>query len=54
MLQDELKPLQDNPEYQEMAAKAEARMAAQLKRIREMEANGELAPIPEIAEDLAG
>ena len=51
MLDDELKPFQDHPEYQEMAVKAEARMAAQLKRIREMEANGELAPIPELPED---
>jgi TolB-like protein/Flp pilus assembly protein TadD len=51
MFEDELKPFQDHPEYQEMAAKAEARMAAQLKRIREMEANGELAPIPELPAD---
>jgi tetratricopeptide (TPR) repeat protein len=51
MFQDELKPFQDNPEYQEMAVEAEARMAAQLKRLREMEANGELAPIPELPAD---
>ena len=52
MLQNELKGLQDNPEYQDMAAEAEVRMAAQLQRIREMEAKGELAPIPQIAEGL--
>jgi hypothetical protein len=34
-----------------MAVEAEARMAAQLKRLREMEANGELAPIPELPAD---
>ena len=51
MFEDELKPFQDNPEYQEMAAEPEARMAAQLTRIREMEANGELAPIPELPAD---
>ena len=51
MIRDVLKPLQDSPEYQEMAAEPEARMAAQLKRIREMEANGELAPIPELPDD---
>ena len=53
MLQDELKPLLDNPEYQEMAVKREAELAVQLQRIREMEANGELAPIPTLPDDVA-
>jgi hypothetical protein len=32
-----------------MVAEIEADMAEQLARVREMERNGELAPIPEIA-----
>ena len=41
-----LASLHDEPEYQAIVAELEADMAAQLKRVREMEANGELAPIP--------
>ena len=33
-LEDELKPLLDNPEYQEKAGKRKAELAARLKRIR--------------------
>jgi tetratricopeptide (TPR) repeat protein len=43
-----LDSLHDEPEYQAMVAEIEADMAAQLERVREMERNGELAPIPEI------
>ena len=46
LLIDELKPILDHPEYQAMAAKRKAELAVQLERIREMEANGELARIP--------
>jgi len=44
----ELELLHDEPEYQAMVAEIEADMAAQLARVREMERNGELEPIPEI------
>jgi tetratricopeptide (TPR) repeat protein len=44
-----LELLHDEPEYQAMVAEIEADMAAQLARVREMESNGELAPIPELA-----
>jgi hypothetical protein len=44
-----LEPLHDEPEYQAMVAEIEADMAAQLARVREMERNGELEPIPEIS-----
>ena len=44
-----LKSLHDEPEYQAMVAEIEADMAAQLARVREMERNGELEPIPEMA-----
>jgi len=47
-LRDTLKSLLDNPEYQTMAEKRKAELAIQLKRINEMEANGELAPIPDL------
>jgi TolB-like protein/DNA-binding winged helix-turn-helix (wHTH) protein/Flp pilus assembly protein TadD len=40
--------LRGEPEYQAMIAEIEADMAAQLARVREMERNGELEPIPEI------
>ncbi len=43
-----LESLHDEPEYQAMVAEIEADMAAQLARVREMERNGELEPIPEI------
>ncbi len=42
-----LQPLRNEPEFQEMVREIEAEMAAQLEHIREMEANGELAAIPE-------
>jgi TolB-like protein/Tfp pilus assembly protein PilF len=42
-----LESLQNEPEFQEMFQEIEMEMTAQLERIREMEANGELAPIPE-------
>jgi hypothetical protein len=43
-----LESLHDEPEYQAMVAEIEADMAAQLARVREMERNGELEPIPEV------
>jgi len=42
-----LEPLHGEPEYQAIIAEVEADMTAQLARVRQMEANGELAPIPE-------
>jgi TolB-like protein/DNA-binding winged helix-turn-helix (wHTH) protein/Tfp pilus assembly protein PilF len=44
----DLVSLHDEPEYQAMVAEIEDDMAAQLERVREMERNGELEPIPEI------
>jgi TolB-like protein/Tfp pilus assembly protein PilF len=44
-----LESLHDEPEYQAMVAEIEADMATQLARVREMERNGELEPIPELA-----
>ena len=44
-----LESLHDEPEFQAMIAEIEADMAAQLARVREMERNGELEPIPELA-----
>ncbi len=44
-----LESLHDEPEFQAMVAEIEADMAAQLERVREMERNGELKPIPELA-----
>ncbi|MDA0348078.1 MAG: hypothetical protein O3C43_10065 [Verrucomicrobia bacterium] len=41
------KRLENNPEYKAMAEKRKQELAIQLKRIRDMEANGELPPIPE-------
>jgi hypothetical protein len=46
-----LESLHDEPEYQAMVAEIEADMAEQLARVREMERNGELEPIPELATD---
>jgi superkiller protein 3 len=43
-----LELLHDEPEFQAMIAEIEADMAVQLARVREMERNGELEPIPEI------
>jgi tetratricopeptide (TPR) repeat protein len=44
-----LESLHDEPEYQVMVAEIEADMAEQLARVREMERNGELEPIPEVS-----
>jgi hypothetical protein len=43
-----LESLHNEPEFQAMVAEIEADMAAQLARVREMERNGELEPIPEV------
>jgi tetratricopeptide (TPR) repeat protein len=43
-----LESLHDEPEFQAMVAEIEADMATQLARVREMERNGELEPIPEV------
>jgi TolB-like protein/Tfp pilus assembly protein PilF len=43
-----LESLHDEPEFQAMVAEIEADMAEQLARVREMERNGELEPIPEM------
>jgi len=37
------------PDAQKGLVKVEADMAAQLERVREMERNGELEPIPEVS-----
>ena len=42
-------PLWALPEFQAMVAEIEADMAEQLARVREMERNGELEPIPEVS-----
>jgi hypothetical protein len=44
-----LESLHGEPEYQAMVAAIEADMAEQLARVREMERNGELEPIPEVS-----
>jgi hypothetical protein len=44
-----LESLHDEPEFQAMVAEIEADMAAQLERVREMERNGELEPIPDVS-----
>jgi hypothetical protein len=46
-----LESLHDEPEYQAMVAEIEADMATQLARVREMQSNGELPSIPELAAD---
>ena len=43
-------PLWHHVEFQAMVAEIEADMATQLARVREMERNGELEPIPEVSE----
>jgi hypothetical protein len=47
----DLESLHDEPEFQAMVAEIEADMAEQLARVREMERNGELEPIPALAAD---
>ena len=42
-------PLWGEPEFQALMDKIRADMATQLERVREMERNGELEPIPELA-----
>ena len=42
-----LQPLHAEPEFQAMVRELEAEMAAQRENVRKMEANGELAAIPE-------
>jgi tetratricopeptide (TPR) repeat protein len=44
-----LESLHDEPKFQAMIAEIEADMAVQLARVREMERNGELEPIPEVS-----
>ena len=44
-----LESLHDEPEFQAMVEELEADMAVQLARVREMERNGELEPIPEVS-----
>jgi hypothetical protein len=44
-----LESIRDTPEFQAMVAEIEADMATQLARVREMERNGELEPIPEVS-----
>ena len=44
-----LESIRDTPEFAAIIAEIEADMAAQLARVREMERNGELEPIPEIS-----
>ncbi len=44
-----LASLHDEPEFAAIVAEIEADMAAQLARVREMERNGELEPIPEVS-----
>ena len=48
-LEPTLESLHEEPEFQAMVAEIEADMAEQLARVREMERNGELEPIPELA-----
>lgn len=40
--------IHNEPEFKELVAINESRLAAQRKRLSEMEANGELAPIPSL------
>ena len=44
-----LASLHDEPEFQAMLEEVRADTAAQLARVREMERNGELEPIPEVS-----
>jgi tetratricopeptide (TPR) repeat protein len=45
----DLESLHGEPEFQAMVKEIEADMAEQLARVREMERNGELEPIPEVS-----
>jgi hypothetical protein len=44
-----LDSIRDTPEFAAIVAEIEADMAEQLARVREMERNGELEPIPEVS-----
>ncbi len=44
-----LESLHDEPEFRAMVEQGRAKMAAQLERVREMERDDELAPIPDLA-----
>jgi hypothetical protein len=44
-----LDSIRDTPEFAAIVAEMEADMADQLERVREMEKNGELEPIPEVS-----
>jgi TolB-like protein/Tfp pilus assembly protein PilF len=44
-----LESIRETPEFAAIIAEVEADMAAQLERVREMERNGELEPIPEVS-----
>ena len=44
-----LKSIRNTPEFAAVIAEIEADMAEQLARVREMERNGELEPIPEVS-----
>jgi hypothetical protein len=44
-----LKSIRDTPEFAAIVAEIEADMTEQLARVREMERNGELEPIPEVS-----
>ncbi len=44
-----LESIRDTPEFAAIVAEIEADMAAQLARVRDMERNGELEPIPEVS-----
>jgi hypothetical protein len=44
-----LESIRDTPEFAAIVAEVEADMATQLARVREMERNGELEPIPEVS-----
>ena len=46
-----LDSLKTEPEYAAIKKKIEIDMAQQLANIRQMEANGELAPLPEVLEN---
>ncbi len=46
-----LESIRDEPQYQTMVEEIESDMAAQLERVRAMEANGELEHIPDIGFD---
>jgi len=44
-----LESIRDTPEFAAIVAEIETDMAEQLARVREMERNGELEPIPEVS-----